>query len=304
MNVFLAYRVHGLTVRSAMEIPELCAAPADTPADISVEFGEVPPQLPTVTGQGPLWQTGDGRFLLEVPEVARYLVMDGNRVVVDRMRGAAPGDVRLYLLGTALGALLHQRGLLALHAGAVEVNGQAVAFAGNSGSGKSTLVAHLRQRGYRLIGDDLLAVHLDADGQPWAQPSFARIKLWADALRHLRHEPERLTRDHTRLEKFHLSVAEDHREQPLPLARIYLLADNPLDDDIHLEPLRGLDAVNALARVTYKPRHLKALGLSQRQFQQCSKTASRIQVARLRRPKYQDRMAEVLDRLEAAWNQG
>ena len=46
------------------------------------------------------------------------------------------GDVRAYLLGTAIGALLHQRGLLPLHASAVEVNGRAVAFIAPAGHGK------------------------------------------------------------------------------------------------------------------------------------------------------------------------
>lgn len=303
MSPFRSYRIHGLTVLSALELPELFEAPIDMPADVLVDLGEISGRLPSIADQGPMWQAGEGCFLLEVPEVARYLVTDGKQVRIDPEPGVVPGDIRLYLLGAVLGVVLHQRGLLALHAGAVEVNGQAVAFAGNSGAGKSTLVAHLRQRGHRLIGDDLLAIRLDREGQPWAQPSFARIKLWADALCHIRHEPERLVRDHSRLEKFHLAVEEDHRDLPLPLARVYLLEENRLDDGVVIEPLRGLDAVNALAQITYRPQHVKALGLGQWQFQQCSRTANRIQVLRLCRPKSLARMEEVLDRVALAWRQ-
>lgn len=295
------YRIHGLTLASEIELPELPAATEDDAADARVEVGEIEPRLPQAQVEGPLWMTGNGLFQLEVPRVARYRVSGGEHVRVHPMPGAAPGDVRMFLLGSALGAVLHQRGLLALHAGAIEVDGQAVAFSGHSGAGKSTLVAHLRQRGYRMLGDDLLAVALDAQGHPWAQPSFARVKLWADALRHIPHREISLVRANTRLDKYLLAATEDYRERPLPLKRLYILAENREDDSVRLEPMSGLDAVRALARETYKPRQLRAMGLEQGHFTLCSRTAARIQVAVLRRPKTLDRMAAVLDCLEKAW---
>jgi len=301
MNL-MSYRIHGLTLASALALPELVAVPEEQPPDAVVMVGTVPERLPEVEAEGPLWMAGKGEFLLAIPEVARYRISGGNRILVDAMPGVAAGDVRAYLLGTVLGMLLHQRGLLALHAGAIEVNGQVVAFAGHSGAGKSTLVAHLRQRGYRVISDDTLAISFDAQGQPWARPSFARIKLWADALKHLAHVPEQLVRDLTRLEKFHLLVEEDRQDTALPLASVILLNENKLDDGIHLERLRGLEAVNALSRQTYKPRLLKAAGLGTLQFQHCSRAAGRIQVMSLRRPKALAHMNTVLDRLEASWN--
>lgn len=295
------YRLHGLTFASEIDLPELEPAPEEASPEVRVELGEVPARLAQTLASGPLWMAGEGQFLLDVPEVARYLALDGNRVRIEPASGAAPGDIRLYLLGTVLGALMHQRGLLVLHAGAVEVNGQAMAFAGPSGAGKSTLVAHLRQRGYRLIGDDMLPISLDAAGMPWAQPGFARIKLWQDALRHLHHDPEHLVRDHSRLEKFHLRVESELREAPLPLARVFVLSNNVLDEDIRLEPFRGLDGVLTLVRASYKPRHVKGMGLGALQFQTCSRVASRAPVLKLVRPKVMARLEEVMDRLEAAW---
>lgn len=295
------YRIHGLTVQSEFMLPELITAPqTDTPA-VRIKRGEISERLPKVEHEGPLWQAGEGVFQLDIPEGGRYRISTGNHITVQPAPDAPPENLRLYLLGSAFGVLLHQRGLLVLHASAIEVNGQAVAFVGHSGAGKSTLAAHLRQRGYRVISDDLLAIDLDANGLPWAQPSLARIKLWADALKHIAHAPERLARDHSRLEKFHLDVVEDYREQPLPLARVYILMENHLDEGVHIEPQRGLDAVGLLARNTYKPHHLKALGLADAQFRHCSRTATHVSVARLRRPKTLAGMQKVLTDLEAEW---
>lgn len=295
------YSVHGFTLASEIEFPELVPVSPSSPADVRVALTEFAPHLPRIQAEGPLWMAADGQFQLEVARVARYRVSGGNEILVQPLPGADPGDVRLFLLGSALGALLHQRGLLALHAGAVEVHGRAVAFAGRSGAGKSTLVAHLRQRGYRMLGDDLLAVNVDAQGQPWAQPGFARVKLWADALQHLPHCPEGLARSNSRLDKYLLATQEDFRDRPLPLARLYILVENWAGDDIHLESVSGLEALRAIARETYKPRQLRAMGLEQRHFALCGRTAARIQVAVLRRPKTLEGMATTLDFLEDAW---
>ena len=63
------------------------------------------------------------------------------------MEDPAPGrdlyesDVRVFLLGSCIGALLHQRGILVLHAGAIHTDKGAVLFTGPWGIGKSTLLA-------------------------------------------------------------------------------------------------------------------------------------------------------------------
>src|SRR5258708_39789946 len=81
-----------------------------------------------------------------------------------------------------MGAIFHQRGLLPLHANAIEVGGQAVAFVGPSGAGKSTLAAYFRDRGYRVLCDDVWVVSFGSDGEPLAWPGVPRVKLWGDAL--------------------------------------------------------------------------------------------------------------------------
>src|SRR5258708_9269606 len=81
-----------------------------------------------------------------------------------------------------MGAIFHQRGLLPLHANAIEVGGQAVAFVGPSGAGKSTLAAYFRDRGYRVLCDDVCVVSFGSDGEPLAWPGIPRIKLSGRAL--------------------------------------------------------------------------------------------------------------------------
>ena len=46
------------------------------------------------------------------PKVGRYRIEAGNRITVESEPGVPERNVRLFLLGSAFGVLLHQRGLL------------------------------------------------------------------------------------------------------------------------------------------------------------------------------------------------
>lgn len=56
------------------------------------------------------------------------------------------------------------QGLEVLHAGAVVVEGEAVALSGPSGSGKTSLALALQRRGAELLADDVVAVERAGDG--------------------------------------------------------------------------------------------------------------------------------------------
>ena len=119
----------------------------------------------------------EGGVLLD-SEAGRYAVRGGCEIFYDPAEGASARNVRLYLLGSAFGALLHQRGILPLHANAVALDGQVHAFLGHPGAGKATLAAAFHDRGYRLLSDDVCAVRLDAQDRPWVEPGMPRLRLW------------------------------------------------------------------------------------------------------------------------------
>jgi hypothetical protein len=132
---------------------------------------------------GVLWRAAPGRLLLEVPDVARYLVSDGNLVEIEPCGAATAGEVRRFLRMTPTAALYLQRGIPVLHAAvAADPAGHAIVLAGASSVGKSVLLAALVQRGWGLLTDDLAPVTLDAAGVPVAMPTWPEMILWPDAV--------------------------------------------------------------------------------------------------------------------------
>lgn len=154
-------------------------------SDILISRMSFPLNLDNATARGVLWQAAPGQFLLELPGVARYLVMGGDSIFVEWEPQADQEKVNYFLRMTPLAALLYQRGFVVFHAAAVANNQGAVLLAGDSGTGKSTLLAALLQRGWTMLSDDLAAVTIDEQGQVLVLPIFPEIALWPDALKKL-----------------------------------------------------------------------------------------------------------------------
>jgi hypothetical protein len=247
------YAVFGLRVRSHIELPELFPATGEAQPDVTIEIGSVPTVPPG--GNDDLHDV-DGALILNIPEVGRYRIEAGNRIIVDAEPGVPKRNVRLFLMGSAFGVLLHQRGLLPLHANAIEIDGRAVAFMGPSGAGKSTLAALFGKRGFRVITDDVCVIGFDGEGQPHAAPGLPRLRLWLEALEVMGRDTEGLKRSYVSedLEKFDLPIdAASAARSHTPLAAIYLLDRG---DEFSIAPLVGMEAADAVFANTYRGEYL------------------------------------------------
>ena len=153
MSPDYSYTAYGLGIASCLPCPRLRSGSG--PPDVFVRCGSLPDGLPGARSGGVCYQATSNQLLLSVPGVARFLVSDGREILVERAANADDDDVRLFLLGPALGALLQQRGLLVFEGSAIEASRGAVALLGHSGAGKSTIV-QLLMRYYKLTSGQIL----------------------------------------------------------------------------------------------------------------------------------------------------
>jgi hypothetical protein len=253
------YRAFGLQISSEIALPELASspAPARSEADLSIRIGSIPDPATPGRDVCPDVTLFDGGLLVDV-EPARYFISAGRDIVVEPKTATMSRDIRGYLLGSALGAALHQRSLLPLHANAIVGPAGAVAFAGPSGAGKSTLAAYLLGQGYRVQSDDVSVVTPAPDG-PAVQPGVARIKLWNDALIGLGRTEGGLERIWEGEDKYSLPLPTDVAE-PATLKRIVVLSRAPSDKQLELERLTGPRAVAAVVANIYRWEFAVALG--------------------------------------------
>lgn len=118
---------------------------------------------------------------LETPQgVSFAFTPDGSEARCVAPAGTDPALLESMAVGPFFSFLVWLRGGQALHASAVLVDGQAVAFCGVSGAGKSTTAAQFVRLGHPLITDDVMAWRWDGDAC-LVQTGPTRVKLWPDS---------------------------------------------------------------------------------------------------------------------------
>jgi hypothetical protein len=275
------YHANGVTIASELELPELL--PAAGEPDVILRCGEVPEHLPEPMTRGPRYEAKPGHYLLQIPGVARYWVQHGREIVVAREPGADDRDVRVFLLSSVMGAVAHQRGLLAIHASAVDVGGSAVLFAGESGTGKSTLATAFHESGYALIADDLCVVSVDADAHPIVHAGTRKVKLWADALTRVGGSLGEKELVRVGMRKFSVAVPGALPPAPLRIGRIFVLT-NRVADVITLTELTGGARVATIVKETYRRTMMSSLGLDNQHYGLCAALGRRVPIVQVDRP--------------------
>jgi hypothetical protein len=291
------YRYAGLSIASEVPIPEWTVFEQYGPArDVDIHIRLDGRRVKNVTETSEACAaSGDYRFF--IPEVGEYHVRRGCEIVVSPAPTASENEIRLFLIGSAWGALCYQRGILALHASVVQVDSGAIAFCGETGAGKSTLAARLMACGYPLIGDDLCCFDI-AEGMPRVHPSAPRLKLWREALSALAWSSTGLFRDHFRTEKFIVDLTHKRTLKLAPLRAVCILEWG----DINLTRIKGMSGLRRLvASSAYRPSVLESLGKTGDYWEQCAKLARVTPVWELKRPRDWMVLDEVVERIMKQW---
>lgn len=275
------YRAFGLKIDCEFPFPELEASPDGGDPDVMIEYGKVAP-LSDALAKGEDYEAAPGRILFRVNGVAAFLISEGRSITVELESGPAAGSARRVILGTVFGILLHQRGLLALHASTVLTDQGCVSFMGASGAGKSTLAAALSQWNSTVFADDVTALRSGDAGLSLALPGYPHLKLWADSLEMLDYNKLLLPRVCPSREKRYVPLDRRFCFEARPLKFLFVLSVGE-NNSISSEPLKGPEALSYLRKHTLWPRYLAGSDIHLRHFRQYKTIIEQVPIIRLRR---------------------
>lgn len=297
------YRMSGLTVASEVPLPGAVPQAADDaiPVDAVFRLGDVPERLENSRHFGPEWFADDRRFLLNLPDIGRFMASDGRDIVMAPARGVSAGEVLPFVVGTTFSALLYQRGAWLLHASAVAHRGRAFAFCGDSGAGKSTLAAALCRAGCDFVTDDVCAVDHPVGAAPLVRPDGRMLRLFAESIRRVGLEDAVGPPVRTRIDKFHVTPPTQAPDAA-PLAAIYLLGDATPARPPGVEELSGANAAQALLRFSYRRRLALAYAGQGRLALRTTALLAHVKVYRLIRRRDLAKIEETVAALQTHWN--
>lgn len=293
------YTAFGLMIQSELPFRELLSVPrpVNNKYDITIKLGSVDPVglNGTPSPQGVFYQVTSSKLWLHVPNVARFRVTNGHQIIIEPLAETNEDSIRLFALGSCMGALLMQRNLFLLHGNAISINdGHCVSFIGDSGVGKSTLSGAFFRRSYSILADDICAINTEAR----VMPSFPQIKLCADAAQQLQIDARSLNRIMPSLNKFAVSLGDQFYPIASKLKMVYVL-DTHHQDSITITPLVGTEKLDALQQNIYRKQYLNERESVYACLKQCMQIASQIDIARITRPINGFKLNELVDAIES-----
>lgn len=277
------YKAFGFTIKSEYPLPELEPLTIHpTSPDITINNGSLEEKWAAVSEPNHYFHIEENVCMFEIPNTVIFQVKNGNEIIVSAVEGAEEDHIRLYLLGTCMGAILMQRKILPLHGSAVAINGKAFAIVGDSGAGKSTTASALLQRGYELISDDVIPVTFTMDNIPVVTPAYPQQKLWQESLNQFGIESKNLRPIIDRETKFAIPVSSQFATETLPLAGVFELVKTD-DETTTFAPILGLNRLHTLFLHTYRNFFLSRAGLMEWHFQTTAKMANKMNFYRIQR---------------------
>ncbi|MBF0507628.1 MAG: hypothetical protein HQK57_01720 [Deltaproteobacteria bacterium] len=252
------YRAFGINISSSMSCPQFL--PGSGPPHVFFRYGDVPLSLSNALETSPTRQVTKERVLFFSEDIGRYLVSEGREILIHRDQNAESAVLRVRLLGSPLGGLLHQRKMFPLHGNAMVQNDTGLIILGDKGSGKTTLAAALFMRGWHIMADDICVVTFQDQGLPFVHPGAIHLKI-RETTAHMigASIADLIPVPGIQDRKFWLAPENHICRHKARLALILVLATETRPD-YSITPITRMDTLDQLYRHTYRRRLINYFG--------------------------------------------
>ncbi len=288
-----SYFAFGINISSEIELPTLQVS-HDTEADVTIRIGKIDVEKRELADSiGYYAQCLEKEYWFTMPDIAHFHIRDGKYVTVEPLEKADDKSIQLFLLGSTIAAIMHQRNQLVLHGNAIRVGDKCVIFAGKSGHGKSTLSAALYKRGYQILTDDVAVIN----NQSEVEPSYPQLKLWKDTADKLGIDTQSLSCIRDQIEKYAIPLRDSFHSKPLPVAAVYILHPH-YQKTIEITEAKGAHKFLPLKNNTFRSKMIKGFKMEKEHLSLCSQLANQIKLKHVHRPREGFSLDELVTTLE------
>ncbi len=219
----MIYTVCGINIDSAINLAGIFPPSAEPRVDAVIKLVTTDHELAEGLPFGVSYDRNKKSLVATHPSVGSFFIVGGKEIKVRATAGVLEAELANVLVTTPLAVLLLQRGLLPLHASAIETDRGAIVFLGPTTSGKSCLAAWFQQKGCTVLADDITVLSKDANGRIWVASGDGRLKLPRGALRNWKDAVGKFAPLRPKVRKRVLPAAGLGVAKKVLLSKIYLL---------------------------------------------------------------------------------
>lgn len=292
------YRLYGLNVISDIEIPQLIQINVNDKGniDVVIRVGKMPEKISKYRNKGRKNKYRHNRMWINIDDVAQYYLYKGREIIIEPYDESDINDIRVFLLGTIFGGLLIQRQILAIHGGAVDIDGNGVIITGDSGAGKSTLTSAFVDLGYKMITDDVAVIRSSDKNEIFIDPAYPQRKLCKDAIYNFGYELNKFNKAYGQRDKFFIRIPDKFSYKPVKLKAIFeiCISDN---DKVEIEEINGFEKIDIIRKNIYRIEILNKVGMKERYFNMLLNLSKDIETYRIKRPLNMFTVKEQIDEI-------
>lgn len=280
------YKVFNLSCTSTIPLPSFIVNEVNQQADFEVVLGTVAPNFqkePTV--KKPFTQFNENEFFYQMPDIAKYFVTDGNKVVIEPL--CEDWDsILLFFYSNCIAAILFQQNLIPFHvSGVIDKKGGLWLFAAPSRTGKSTTALKLKEKGYIYFTDDTALITIENDICV-AIASYPVLRAWENTMNnqgvYALSEAKQLRAE---INKFGIAFHDDFVSTSQKVKGIIFLEMS--GDCILIENLKATEGMKRLGDNIYRNKWVHGMNKQLLQFKTLSVISQKVPFYKATRPKDQ-----------------
>lgn len=295
------YKIYGLNISSDIILPELLPLKGIDKETIHVTItkGCISEYIHREIEKGITYCYNNEVIWFVIEKIAIYYISDGCRIIIQPYENVNMDDLKAFLLGSAFGALLIQRNMIAIHGGTIVVNNKAIIITGTTGAGKSTLTTAFRLNGSLFMADDVSVIKVAEGEELQVCPAYPQQKLCRDSAERLGYICKGLKLiDHER-DKYAVPIqSEEFVNKPVDLGAIYELTVGDTQK-AEIVQITGIEKMKLLYGNIFRIGFTKETGLSALYYKNYIQIAKKATVYRITRPKNQFSVQQQMDFISA-----
>lgn len=277
------YSVYGLNIESQIEFNELILS-NDSPIDAFIIYGKIDEEIKKDLMNNRNVKPGMKESWVYVPNIAFFYIHDGRYIEVEICNSVSLDKVKSYLLGSIMGFLIYQKGILAIHGGAVVLDNKAAIIMGESGVGKSTLTEGLIRSGAKFLSDDISSVSFG--NSIYINPGYPGRRLCKNVMEYYDYNLKYYKEiDLDYKIKYMISQEEIFVDKKVLLQAIFYLTVRDDIEKVEISEIKGTEKLEILFNNCYILNWFRFEGITNEYMKKCIRVCKEVPIYKIVRSK-------------------
>ena len=301
-KIMYQYTAYDLFIKSEIAFPELGAQShidTDLKDQVNIMLGHVPDEIPDVILHGLYYQIKPNVLRLQIPNVAKFIVRNGEKIVIEPIGNMDIKSIRTFILGPCIAILLMQRDLFLMRGLVIKVKNFSISLIGDIETTPLSITASFIKRGYAVLSDEICIINQQLE----TLPSCPYRCIWLYSKWQQAIYGRRYIQSRQNIPKYIVPFKKNFYPEALPLKKIFILNASSNNKTNELGFLSGSKKIYALQKNIYNHDYVKGLGKSPLYFNYLYKISSKIDFISLHKTiPHQQAMKKMIDLIEARIN--